>query len=228
MKILAIETATDACSVALSVESRMVDRQTCEPRVHAERVLQMVRDCLEEADLSLGSLDALAFGRGPGSFTGVRIAAGIVQGLALGANLPVVPVSTLAGYAVAVWRKNNARQVAVAVDARMDECYWGCFRISEAGVASSIGKEMIAKPGAVPPPGEGDWVGVGSGWQAFPELRSAMPAVDVRSASILPMARDIVPTAIRQFERGEAVPAEQALPVYLREKVAWQGGSSKK
>jgi tRNA threonylcarbamoyladenosine biosynthesis protein TsaB len=228
MKILAIETATDACSVALCVESRIVDRQTCEPRVHAERVLRMVRDCLEEADLSLGALDSLAFGRGPGSFTGVRIAAGIVQGLALGADLPVVPVSTLAGHAVAAWRKDNARQVAVAVDARMDECYWGCFRISETGVASLVGKEMIAKPGAVPPPGEGDWVGVGSGWQAFPELRSAMPAVDVRSESILPMARDIVPTAIRKFERGEAVPAEQALPVYLREKVAWRGGSSKK
>ena len=227
MKILAIETATDACSVALSVDGRIVDRQTREPRVHAERVLQMIKDCLEEADLILASLDALAFGRGPGSFTGVRIAAGIVQGLSLGADLPVVPVSTLAGHAVAAWREFNARQVAVAVDARMNECYWGCFRISEEGVASLVGEELIAKPAAVPPPGGGDWVGVGSGWRAFPELRSVMPAVDVRSESILPLARDIVATAIREFERGEAVPAEQALPVYLREKVAWRGGSSR-
>ncbi len=228
MKILAIETATDACSVALSVDGAIVDRQTCEPRVHAERVLQMVQEFLAEAGLSVGSLDALAFGRGPGSFTGVRIAAGVVQGLSLGADLPVVPVSTLAGHAVAAWRKVAARQVAVAVDARMDECYWGCFRISAQGVASLVGREMIAKPDALPPPGEGEWVGAGSGWQTFPALRSAMPAVAVLSETILPMARDIVPTAIELFERGEAVPAEQALPVYLREKVAWRGGPSKK
>lgn len=228
MKILAIETATDACSAALSVDDGIVDRQTCEPRVHAERVLQMIQECLAEAGLSLGSLDALAFGRGPGSFTGVRIAAGVVQGLSLGADLPVIPVSTLAGHAAAAWRKNSARQVAVAVDARMDECYWGCFRISAKGVASLVGREMIAKPEALPVPGEGDWFGVGSGWQAFPELKSAMPAVAVMSETVLPMARDIIPTAIQLFEQGEAVPAEQALPVYLREKVAWRGGPSKK
>ena len=227
MKLLAIETATDACSVALMVGDRVVERETLEPRAHAEQVLAMVRDCLEEAGSPLASLDAVVFGRGPGSFTGVRIATGVVQGLALGADLPVVPVSTLAAYAVAGWRAFQVPRVAVAVDARMGECYWGCFEISDAGVASPVGEEMIASPDGVAAPPADNWIGVGSAWESFPELAANLPMVQPATRSVLPSARDLLPTAAHQLARGETVPADQALPVYLREKVAWQGGPSK-
>jgi len=228
MKLLAIETATDACSVAVDLDGQLIERETREPRAHAERVLEMVRECLGEAQVALADLDALVFGRGPGSFTGVRIAAGVVQGLALGSDLPVVPVSTLAGYAVAAWRRTGAHNVAVAVDARMGECYWGCFSISPEGVAELRGEEVIASPTDVSVPAGGDWIGVGSGWQAFAELAQAMPQVEVIVESVLPSARDLLATAARSLARGETVSAEEALPVYLREKVAWQDQSSKK
>ena len=117
MMLLAIETATDACSVALQTDEAVIQRASSEPRVHAASVLGMVQACLEEASVRLDWLDGLVFGRGPGSFTGVRIAAGVIQGLALGSGLPVVPVSTLAAHAVAAARVFGRRRVAVAVDA---------------------------------------------------------------------------------------------------------------
>jgi len=227
MNLLGIETATDLCSVALMAGGRIVERETDEPRSHADRVLTMVRDCIEETGLQLSDLDVLVFGRGPGSFTGIRIATGVIQGLALGAGLPVVPVSSLAGHAAAARRRLGASQVAVAVDARMGECYWGCFEVSAAGEARLLGEERIAAPDEIEaPPGEG-WVGIGSGWAAYPELGAALPLVRVAEQSILPSARDLLPSAVAALERGEAVPAEQALPVYLRDKVAWQGGRSR-
>lgn len=228
MKLLAIETATDACSVAVMAAGRVVERETLEPRSHAERVLQMVDECLEEAGLKLGDLDALTFGRGPGSFTGVRIATGVVQGLALGANLPVVPVSTLAGHAVTAWRRLGVPRSAVAVDARMEECYWGCYEVSEEGVASLVGEELIATPDRIPAPPGVDWVGVGSAWTAYPGLASSLPGVRPASEPLLPSARDLLATAVDRLAHGEAVTAEEALPVYLRERVAWQSGVSKK
>jgi len=224
VKLLAIETATDLCSVAVMSGDRLAERETDEPRSHAEQVLRMVKDCLAETDLQLASLDALAFGRGPGSFTGVRIATGVIQGLALGAGLPVVPVSTLAGHASAAWRRLGVSRLAVAVDARMGECYWGCYEVSETGVTRLVGEERVAAPGDIaPPPGAG-WVGIGTGWAAHPDLVAALPEIRIAQEVILPSARDLLPSAAAGFLRGEAVPAEQALPVYLRDKVAWQGG----
>lgn len=227
MKLLGIETATDLCSVALMAGDRLVERETDEPRSHAKKVLTMVRDCLEETGLELSELDALVFGRGPGSFTGIRIATGVVQGLSLGIGLPVMPVSTLAGHAAAARRRLGASRVAVAVDARMGECYWGCYDVSERGETCVLGEERIAAPEEIEsPPGDG-WVGVGTGWAAYPGLAAALPAVRVAELAILPSARDLFPSAAAALERGESVSAEQALPVYLRDKVAWQGGPSR-
>jgi tRNA threonylcarbamoyl adenosine modification protein YeaZ len=121
MKLLAIETATDACSVALQSGESLAERFSSEPRIHAALVLEMVYECLRESALELPDLDVLVFGCGPGSFTGVRIATAVTQGLAFGADIPVVPVSTLAGHAVSCWRQTGATRIAVAVDARMDE-----------------------------------------------------------------------------------------------------------
>lgn len=227
MKLLAIETATDRCSVALLSGDTLTERETDRPRAHAERVLGMARDCLAASGLRLGDLDALVFGRGPGSFTGVRIATGVVQGLALGAGLPVVPVSSLAGHAAAAWRRLGAARVAVAVDARMGECYWGCYEMTGDGESRLVGEERIAPPAEIAaPPGDG-WVGVGSGWAAYPELAASLPALQVADPDLLPSARDLLATAAAAFGRGEAVPAEQALPVYLRDRVAWRVGPSR-
>ena len=145
MNLLALETATDRCSVALSVDAGVCARVDERPRVHARRVLGMVEACLAEGGIGAHEVDAYAFGRGPGSFTGVRIGAGVVQGLALGTGRPVVPVSTLAGHAVAARRLHGAVQTAVCVDARLGECYWGLYRVQEDGLAEALAPDALAR-----------------------------------------------------------------------------------
>ena len=127
VKLLAIDTAESACSAALLVDGAVLSRMEQAVRGHSERILPMMQSLLSEAGYSLNDLDALAFGRGPGSFTGLRIAAGVIQGSALGAGLPVVPVSTLQTLAQGAFRMHGARQVLSALDARMAEVYWGAM-----------------------------------------------------------------------------------------------------
>lgn len=223
MNILALETATDACSVALVAGADLHTRCSAEPRAHARRVLGMVDECLAEASRTPADLDLLVFGRGPGSFTGVRIATGVIQGLALGLERPVIPVSTLAAFAVAAWRLHGRNRVAVCVDARMEECYWGAFTVSDEGVAVPVCDERIASPDALPDLEQDGWMGAGSGWTRFPELEARMGRrVEIMAPDLLPEARDLVATAAVAYQRGEAVTAESALPVYLREQVAWR------
>lgn len=223
MNILALETATDCCSVALAVGEGLYCRQSSETRIHARRVLGMVDECLSEAGLAAADVDLLAFGRGPGSFTGVRIATAVVQGLALGLERPVVPVSTLAAAAVCGWRQSRRQRIAVCVDARMDECYWGLYTVTDAGVAELVGEEQIGSAETLPgPPGPG-WLGVGSGWSRYPELARRFGSdVEALVPDLLPEARDMIATARAAHGRGEAVLAEAAVPVYLRDKVAWR------
>ena len=133
MKILAIDTATDACSVALHLDGDYREIHELAPRRHAEILLPRIRTLLSEAALSLRDLDALAFGRGPGAFTGVRIATGVIQGLAFGADLPVVPISSLHALAQGAWRERGEGNVLAAFDARMGEVYWGAYRLDAAG-----------------------------------------------------------------------------------------------
>src|SRR5690606_41346453 len=127
--LLALDTATEACSVALLHEGRVLSRYEVAPRLHAQRLLPMVQEVLDEAGIAIAALDAIAFGRGPGAFTGVRIAIGVVQGLAFALDRPVLPVSNLAVLAQRAHRESGASQVAAAIDARMDEIYWGCFAL---------------------------------------------------------------------------------------------------
>ena len=222
MRLLAIETATEACSVALAVGGRLCERYTTEPRVHAARVLSMIDECLAEGGIRPRDLQALAFGRGPGSFTGVGIATGVMQGLALGLERPVVPVSTLAGFAATAWRLHGVPRVAVCVDARMGEFYWGVYEVA-GGVATLCGEECLASAAELPAPDGGGWLAVGTGWRAAPELLTRMRSQIARvEPDVLPAAADLVATAVAACAAGATVAAEDAVPVYLRERVAWR------
>ncbi|MDH3673028.1 MAG: tRNA (adenosine(37)-N6)-threonylcarbamoyltransferase complex dimerization subunit type 1 TsaB [Gammaproteobacteria bacterium] len=217
MKILALDTSTEACSVALSVDGHSCDRFELGVQ-HSSLILAMVDEVLAEATLALADLDALAFGRGPGSFTGLRIGAGVAQGLAFGAGLPVVPVSSLAAMA----QGQRRDRVLTAFDARMSQVYWGAYRRGPDGIATLMGDEQVVAPGDVPVPETGDWFGVGSGWDQYAEELKARLGDRVQdwAQGGYPHARDVARLGESGFNSDEAVSAEHALPVYLRDNVA--------
>lgn len=223
MKILALDTAGQGCSVALLAGERIVERLETVPRRHAASLLPMAEACLAEAGLALRELHAVAFGRGPGSFTGLRIATGVAQGIAFGVDLPVVPVSNLASGAAAALRLRSWRNVVVGFDARMGEIYAGSFRIGAGGLPEAVGREALLLPDALGAPIGTGWHGAGSAFSAWPALGNRLGLEDT-DASIEPLARDLLGLAAAALARGEGVSAEHALPVYLREQVAWQGG----
>lgn len=223
--ILALDTSTEACSCALSVDAVIHESHVIAPRQHAQLLLPMIRDLLASLSLDFSSLDAIAFGCGPGSFTGLRIAAGVTQGIAFGANIPVIPVSTLAAIALEASRTTDASTVLACLDARIDEVYWGLFR-TERGLPEAIGQEMLCKPEAMQ---VGDRIlperiaAGGNGLvykQRFPE------ALQIRLGTCLPLllprAGHIATIAVSLFSRQAFVTAEEAAPVYLRDKVTHQ------
>ncbi len=222
MKLLAIETATEACSAALLIDGEISEHYAVEPRRHSELILAMMDGLLADAGFRLSELDALAFGRGPGSFTGVRIAVSVVQGAAFGADLPVVPVSTLAALAQGYFRRSGERRILPAYDARMGELYWAAYEINQVGLAELCIEEQVASAEEVALPlGEG-WHGVGSGWASYGEVLSRrmgdrLAGVD---GGLLCRAHDVALLGAAGFAAGQAVAAEQALPVYLRDRVA--------
>ena len=216
MNILAIETSTEACSVAAWHDGQVIERFEL-GRQHSQRLLAMIAEVLADAAWSLTQLDALAFGRGPGSFTGLRIGAGVVQGLAFGADLPVVPVSTLA---VLAQGQDEPRLVA-ALDARMGQVYWGLFN-NIAGIMTLVGSEHVTAPTEmVLPPGD-TWVGVGSGWDVYADVILARVGVGISHwhPQVWPRARHVAELGAAGYAQGGAVSAEQALPVYVRDEVA--------
>ncbi len=221
MKLIALETATEACSAALYNDGDIAQRCTVQPRGHADLILEMINELLSEAGFKLRDLDGLAFGRGPGAFTGVRIAIGVVQGLAFGAELPVVPVSTLHALAQGAFREQGHGRVLAAIDARMGEVYWGVFEKGAAALLEPAGGEGVYAPDAVPRPAENGWFGVGTGWGTYAEALAAHLGRSILSdGERLPSARDIAALAVPVLDRGEGLPAEKALPVYLRDQVA--------
>lgn len=227
MKLLAIETASEACSAALWLDGELLTRHQLAPRRHAELILPMMDQLLAEADVGLNRLDALAFGRGPGSFTGVRIATGVIQGAALGADLPVVPVSTLATLAQGTSRIHGERRILAAFDARMGELYWGAFQIGQDGLVVLQQQECVAGVDALPlPRGEG-WFGAGSGWEAYGVQLSQRLGAALRGADakLLCDAGDLARLAVTAFDQGDFVAPEQALPTYLRDQVAKKPGA---
>lgn len=222
-RLLAIDTATEACSAALWSDGDLAEEFSESPREHGRLILPMVDRLLSNAGLQLSQLDGLAFGRGPGAFTGVRIAAGVVQGLALGADLPVAGVSNLAALAQRAWRERAWGKVIACMDARMHEVYCGRFVAGSTGLVQAETEEAVIAPEQIPVPGDGGWHGAGRGFRAYPAISEWLGErlVEV-DADALPMAGDIARLAVEEFARGNVVPAEQALPVYLRNEVAWR------
>jgi len=220
MKLLAIDTATEACSAALWLDGEVREEYALAPRGHAELILPMVERLLAAAGLSLGQLDALAVDRGPGSFTGVRIGISVMQGLAFACDLPVHPVSSLAALAQGAWRATGATQVLSLIDARMEEIYWGGYVLQDE-VMRLVDAEQVSPAELVLPAAGIEWLAVGTGYRQYrprlpPDLRhagTAEPTLD------LPRAARVVELAVSDARQAPGIAAEQLEPVYIRNDV---------
>lgn len=222
MKLLAIDTATEACSAALYIDGDIQQHYRLAPREHSHLILGMIDTLLSEAGLKPAQLDALAFGRGPGSFMGLRIAAGVTQGIAYAHSIPVVPVSTLAAIAAEAAAQTGAQRVLAAIDARMDEVYWGAYEVDATGQSRCQGDELVLAAERVPVP-EGDgWLGAGTGWQRYETvLRARLGArVDSVVGECYPTAKAIAQLAVSRYASKQYVAATEVIPVYLRDNVA--------
>lgn len=203
IKLLAIDTSTDACSAALLVTDSLIKdslnsltfRYEVAPQQHTKLILPMVQSLLSEAELTLQDVDVFAFGRGPGSFTGLRIAASVIQGFAFGTGKPVVMVSTLRALAQKAYRLYHETSVCAAIDARMQEWYWGLFKLDEHGIMQSASEEKVEAMKEIP---------LSRDWYSMKEL---------------PEARDIAIIALADYQLGHFVEASEAIPVYIRDKV---------
>ena len=220
MDLLAIETATESCSAALLSDGRLWVRSELAPRRHAELLLPMCEDLLAEAGLRRSDLDAIAVGRGPGAFTGVRLAISAAQGIALALGLPVVAVSSLA--ALAMQSPDNGAAILAVIDARMGEIYAGTFRRTAEGRVEALADEFVGPASALMLPEASDWNVIGSGWTAYGDALQARLAQTPLwvEGDRYPQAADVAVLAEADARAGRGVAPEQALPVYLRDKVA--------
>ena len=217
MKLLVLDTSTEWCSAALWLDGRIQARRVLAGQRHSSLLLPMVDELLRESDLGLRQLDGIGYGAGPGSFTGLRIACAVTQGLAFGADLPVVGISTLESIA----EQTGAGQVLTVLDARMAEVYWAAYRRDGNGWRG-VSAPQLALPESVTVPAGGEWVGAGNGFAALaavlrPRLAAQLARID---DALMPDAAAMAPLAVQAFERGEGVDAALAAPIYLRDKVA--------
>jgi len=218
MKVLAIDTATERCSVALRIDGDTIERAVDTPRGHADLILPMVEALLTEAGVTLRQLDGIAYGRGPGGFTGVRIAVGVVQGLAFGAGLPTAGVSNLAAVAQQVAPPGG--RVLVCMDARMGEVYWSSFQQDpQTGLVAALEAELVGPPESVVPTATGFTLLAGTGLRAYPQIAAAFAGANVL-ADTLPRARDIAFIGEAELRSGRGIAAAEAQPVYVRDQVA--------
>ena len=223
-KILALDASTDACSVALYIDGAATHIFELAAKSHTQRLLPMVDEILRAANCSLQDLNAIAYGRGPGSFTGLRICMGVVQGLAFGANLPVIPISTLQAMAQGflVDNPNTSLPLLVALDARMDEIYWGLFNADN--IPTTLSGEFVMKPADVCAQEiitdlSQQFIAIGPGWH-YADLQKIIPAQLIQN--VHPNAKDVLTLAIDAFQRGQAISILDAQPVYLRDSVSWK------
>ena len=217
MKLLALDTSTEYLSLALMVDGKTLTFEVNAGQTHSQLILPQIQALLSASNLQLADLDGLAFGAGPGSFTGVRIAAGVSQGLAFGANLPVAGVCTL----LALAEESGASKVVACLDARMGEVYHAAYEKIDNQWQVVIAPGLY-KPEAVPfLPGTG-WVGAGSGWGAYAPQLKAIYGEQLKAIedALLPTASAILRLALPIFFSGESLPASAAQPIYIRNRVA--------
>ncbi|PID45810.1 MAG: tRNA (adenosine(37)-N6)-threonylcarbamoyltransferase complex dimerization subunit type 1 TsaB [Proteobacteria bacterium] len=227
MKILAIETATEACSAAIYKDGEIFHRYELAPRQHTQLILPMMDAVLAEASVDRSDLDAIAFGRGPGAFTGVRIAVGIAQGLALALDKPLIGISTLAAMAQQVLDTHNVDELRLipAIDARMNEVYWGCYT-SQQGEVALQGEEYVASPEVLLQQSSEKACVLGSGWEMYHAavFDTSPPWIQQTVKNIFPSAYYVAKLAASAYLRGEQMDAADAEPVYLRNNVAKKKG----
>ncbi|WDE03529.1 tRNA (adenosine(37)-N6)-threonylcarbamoyltransferase complex dimerization subunit type 1 TsaB [Thalassomonas viridans] len=225
MNFLAIDASTEACSVALQYNDKLVTRYEICPQSHSLQLLPMVDQVLAEAGCKLKDLDGLIFGQGPGSFTGVRIGIGVAQGLAYSAELPLVGVSTLQAMAQLAYNKHQQEQVIAAIDARMSEVYLGYYEVDSDGIMQPKLKDAVLPPEQVAEHLTGltqGAYGVGTGWDAYEEKLGNLKANAGSPEVMFPAAEAMLAIGAAAFARGEQVSAEQAQPVYVRDTVSWK------
>lgn len=220
--ILVLDTATEACSVALFHQGNTTFLDELSPRTHTQRILPMIDELLAQAGISLKQVDVLGFGRGPGSFTGVRVGVGIAQGLAMGGELPVIPVSNLLAMAEAAYQQYGSREVVALIDARMNEVYFAQFSRNDNGWQEIVAEQVCSPVKAleqIQP--ERNPIIVGTGWAAYPDFAAANLALNVSDIT-LPSARFMLPLVQQAAAQGQMQSAMAIEPVYLRNEVTWQ------
>lgn len=227
LNILCVDTSTEACSVAVlcakEKEQLIRDHFMLAPREHTQKILPTVASVLQEAGVTLSEIDVVAYGRGPGSFTGVRIGISIAQGLAFGIDKPMVGISTLQAMAQQAYKTANSKDVYAAIDARMGEVYFAHYQLKN-DLMVLVGEEVVIKPAdllALAPSVEQGAVLVGTGWAAYSELGEYFKGA-ARLAIEFPSAKYMLDQVVNCVENGATVAPESAMPVYLRDKVTWK------
>jgi len=226
MNIIALDTCTESCSAALLYQGELFEYVEMTQRGHSELILGMLDKVLTQAGIGMSAIDVLAFGRGPGSFTGVRVGVGVAQGIAFARDIPVVPVSSLAAVAQGAADQLDIDHLAVAMDARMGEVYWARYQL-EKGLVEVGDHERVCPPQEfLADPSSSAWAGIGTGWREYDAIlrESFNNQLTQVSTEHYPRAASIVKLAQIEALAGRVLPADQAMPVYLRNNVAKKKG----
>lgn len=218
MKLLAIDTSSNACSVALLLHEKVSFLHKIVPRQQANLILTFIKNLLDESNIKLNQLDALAFGSGPGSFTGVRIATSVMQGFGYALNLPLIPISSLASLAQYVFEEKGWKKLYVGIDARIHEVYSGMYQVNSANLVELVGKEIVSAPENILAPETMGWCGVGNAWEIY--ANKTVFQLSKVDFTCLPHALGVLRLAKEKYDRGQWVAPELALPTYLRDEVA--------
>lgn len=224
MNLLAIDTSSKFCAIGLQIGKKRWQSVAMSDRSHSRDILPNIVELTDQAGVSLNDLDAIVFGKGPGSFTGLRITVGVVQGLGFGLQIPVIPVSSLACLAQGECRESGAKSIFVVLSARKEEVYFGAYHVHDA-IPKLVGEEGVVQASLVPVLESAHWVGVGDGWHLQSQLESATGnKMQHIRAEAYPQPQDLLDIGVVKLGRGETIDAMQALPEYLREKVASKPG----
>ncbi len=224
MKILAFDTSTEACVVGVLADGEIIEHFSIPEQKHTKILLPIIEEILQRASVKLTELDAIAFGRGPGAFTGVRLAVSVAQGLGYSLNIPVVSVSSLAVVAQRVFEQYQHNSVLVAIDARMDEVYFGAFRLGSSQLMVPVEDEKVLAIDQVQMPEGDDWIAVGTGWIVYRENVSAdlIDNIAGDANDVFPRASSLISLAEGELRSNKGIIAGEAVPVYLRNNVVNQ------